>query len=126
MTPCRRNCPAGFSLVEMVAALLIFSVAVVALLQVLAACLRATGTCENHARAALLAQGLMEETLAEGDLAAGEESGDLDERLPGATWVRVVNETDTTDLYEIQVSLAWPERGRQREFELTTLAVEGQ
>ena len=119
-----RRRSAGFSLVEMISALFIFSVAVVATLEVLTACLRAVGASEGYTRATLLAQGLMEETLAEDLIVAGEESGDFDERFPGAEWVRVVSETETASLYEVQVKVSWPDRGRQREFQLTTLAAE--
>ncbi len=119
-----RRRTAGFSLVEMIAALFIFSVAVVATLEVLTACLRAVGASEGYTRATLLAQGLMEETLAEDLIVAGEESGSFDERFPGAEWVRVVSETETSGLYEVQVKVSWPDRGRQQEFQLTTLAAE--
>ena len=112
----------GFSLVEMVVALSIFSIAVVALLGVFTTCLRSTGLSVNHTRAALLAQGVMEEALAQDITTVEDGSGDFGDEFPGATWEREVMETDTADLYEVHVAVSWPERGIERTFELTTLA----
>ena len=114
----------GFSLVEMVAALIIFSVGVVATLEVLTVCLRSAGTSRNYTRAVFLAQGLIEETVAEDDLVTGEDSGEFGEGFPDASWTREITDTDTTGLYQIRVSITWPERGKERAFELTTFAAE--
>lgn len=114
----------GFSLVEMVAALIIFSTGVLATMEVFTVCLRSTGTCKNYTRAVLLAQGLVEETLAEGIVAPGEERGEFGESFPNATWTREIMDTETTGLYEIGVRVVWPAHGNERMFELTTLAAE--
>ncbi len=119
-----RGRSAGFSLVEMVAALFIFSVSVLATLEVFAVCLRSTDMCLSRTRAAFLAQGLIEETVAEGILTSGEDSGEFGEGFSRATWTREITETDTTGLYELRVTVAWTDRGKERKFELTTLAAE--
>ena len=119
-----RRSLAGFSLVEMLAALGIFSLGVVATLQVFTVCLRSTGISRDYTRASFLAQELMEEALAEGNFTVGQESGDLSDVFPGATWTREVSETETAGLYSVRVSVLWSERGRERVFELTTLAAE--
>ena len=114
----------GFSLVEMTAALAIFSISVAAILGVFAGCLRATGTSLNHTRAAFLAQGILEEALAESEFETGEETGDLSGALPGASWQRVIDYTEMDDLYEVRVIVTWPERGTERQVEFVTLAAE--
>ena len=114
----------GFSLVEIVVALTIFSLAVVAMLQVFGTCLQSTGTSTNTMRACLLAQGLMSETLAVQQLEPGEDAGQWEVQFPGANWTRRIAATETTGLYEVSITVAWPERGQDREFELTTLAAE--
>lgn len=120
----RRCQRAGFSLVEMVVAVFIFSVAVVAIIEVFTLCLRSTATCVNYSRAVFLAQGLIEEALAEEDLTAGEDSGESDVDLQDGTWTREITETDTEGLYELRVTVAWRDYERERTFELTTLAAE--
>ena len=120
----RRRHSGGFSLVEMVTALVIFSVAVVATIEIFMMCLRSTGTSLNHTRAVFLAQGLIEETLGEGTVMAEEESGELDEGFPGAAWTREIVESDTAGLYEVRVTVTWEERDKERTFQLTTLAAE--
>lgn len=120
----KRRHRTGFSLVEMVVALMIFGVGVLATMEVFALCLRSSATSVNHSRAVFLAQGLMDETLAEGELIAGEDNGELEEILPEGSWTREISETDTSALYEVRVTVAWLELGKERTFELTTLAAE--
>ncbi len=114
----------GFSLVEMVAAVAIFSVSVVATLEVFTLCVRATTASLNHSRAALLAQGLLEETLAQEEVIPGSEQGDFGEAFLNATWTLDVLETETEGLYEAQAVVSWPERGKDKTFALTTLMAE--
>ena len=114
----------GFSLVEMIAAMAIFGTGVLAMMEVFSMNLHATATSRDYSRAVLLAQGLMEQTLASGELIAGEESGEFAEAFPDATWTCEITDTETIGLYEVRVSVAWPERGKERSFELITLAAE--
>jgi len=114
----------GFSLVEMVAALTIFSAGVVGVLGVFTACLRSTAASADQTRAAFLAQGLAEDVLATDEFVAGQESGDGGDAFPKATWTREVAETDVSGLYEVLVTVTWPERGGETTFRLTTLVAE--
>ncbi len=108
----------------MAAALAIFSIGVTATLGLFAACLRSTGTSLSYTRATFLAQGVMEEVLADGQFEVGEESGDLSAALPGGSWRLETDYTDTDGLYAVRVTVTWPERGTERTFELVTLAAE--
>ena len=117
----RRGSNGGFSLVEMVVAVLIFSLGVTATLGVFAASLRSTATSANHTRAVFLAQGLMEEALAADDVETGGEQGEFGDAFPGAWWTRTVEETATADLCELRVEVGWPERGDERTLELVSL-----
>ena len=114
----------GFSLVEMLAALTIFSVGVVSTLEVFTLCLHSAGTSLNCSRAALLAQGLVEEVMAEDSHLDDEEDGEFGYAFPDATWTREILETETSGLYEVTVTVTWPERGKERTFELTTLVAD--
>jgi len=114
----------GFSLVEMVAAVAIFSISVVATLEVFTLCVRSTTASVNHSRAALLSQGLLEETLAQDEVIPGSEQGDFAEAFPNATWTLDVTETETEGLYEARAVVSWPERGKDKTFSLTTFVAE--
>ena len=114
----------GFSLVEMTVALAIFGFGVAAMLGVFAACLQSTGISTNYTRARLLAQGLLAETLAAQEFDAGEDAGQWETQFPGASWTRRTSATETSGLYEVHVAVTWTERGKDRQFELTTLAAE--
>jgi len=124
MQPAQRTARGGFSLVEMVAALTIFTTTVVALLGAVGLCVRSTAASDHHARACLLAQAVAEETLAESTLMPGQTEGDGGDAFPQATWTCEITETDTTSMYEAVVTVTWPERGRAKRFQLFTLAAE--
>jgi prepilin-type N-terminal cleavage/methylation domain-containing protein len=114
----------GFSLVEMMAALVIFSVGVVGTLHVFSLSVVSAGTSVHYNKAVFLAQGLLEEKLAEEDWSLGEDSGGLEAQLPEGQWTSRVLSTDTEGLYEVEISVAWTERGKQDEYTLTTFAAE--
>lgn len=114
----------AFSLVEMVVALVIFSLGVLATLEIFSLSVVSAGTSANYNRAVFLAQGLMEETLAEEDWTAETDGGEFGEQLPDGSWTRRILETDRIGLYEIEITVAWSERGTVNEFSLTTLAAE--
>ncbi|MFO8008152.1 MAG: prepilin-type N-terminal cleavage/methylation domain-containing protein [Candidatus Brocadiia bacterium] len=119
-----RRRPQGFSLVEMVAALVIFTVAVVAALEVLTVCLRSAGAARNRTRAALLAQSVMEEALASDLLLTGTTSGEGGAAFEEATWRRQVEQTETGGLYQVSVAVSWPAAGGERGCELVSLWAE--
>jgi hypothetical protein len=109
--------------VEMVAALAIFSTTAAAFLGVFATCLKGMDAARDRTRAVLLAQGLMEETLSGGVLAAGSSTGDFGEAFPNAVWALNVAETDIDELYEVRVTVGWAERGKDHTFDLVSLGV---
>lgn len=118
----RRTAKAGFSLVELIAALAIFSFSAVAVVEIYGNCVRASSINVNQARASLLVQGLLEEALAERDWLPGEETGDFGSRAEGFTWTRSVDETQTRGLYEVRATVTWQEPTGPRTFEAVTLA----
>jgi len=111
----------GFSLVEMVVAVLIFSLAVTAVLGVFAAGLRSTAVSLNHTQGVFLAQGLVEEVLAADQVEVGQWHGEFGLEFPDAWWTRMVESTDTPDLYRLRVEVSCPEHGTERTVELVTL-----
>ena len=117
----RATARSGFSLVELVAALVIFSGGVLAVLEVTAVCLRSTAASLGYTQAVHLAQRVIEETVAEGGIEVSSERGDFGESYPRHAWQREIEETDQDDLYQLRVVVTWDERGREKRYPLTTL-----
>jgi len=114
----------AFSLVELLAALTILGVAVLGILDVVAACARNTSTVMGHTRAVLLAREKIEETLAEQAFVTGTDSGTFGPAGPRHAWHREIETTETDGLYEITVTVTWDEQGVEKRYALTTLAAE--
>ena len=120
---------AGFSLVEMIAALLIFSVGVLAVMQVFAGRLRATSASLGYTRAVSLAQQVMEETIAERDttfMTVMSESGDFGTEFPNHSWSCEFEDMDQSGLQTLHVTITWEDRGREKKYVLATLIAERQ
>jgi len=113
----------GFSLIEMIAALSIFIVGVLVLMEVITVGLQSASTSRGYTHACLLAQLTLEETLAEGDLSFTSQSGDFT-GYPGYAWTRKLEEMDEGDLHALDVTVTWNERGREKQFMLTTLVAD--
>src|SRR5262249_5015991 len=77
---------AGFSLVEVMCAILVLGVALVGLTHGVSLALTSNKESELQTNAALLAAGLLETLRAEGDLADGTTEGDWGETLPLYRW----------------------------------------
>ena len=120
----KRSESRGYSLVELVAALTIFSLGVMGALTLFSACLRSTADSLSYTQGVLLAQGMLEETVAEGDLMAGSETGDFGTTYPRHSWEVEIEDTDQLGLMQMQVTVTWTERGREHGYVLTTLVAE--
>jgi prepilin-type N-terminal cleavage/methylation domain-containing protein len=116
----------GFSLVEMLAAIIIFSLGVMAVLEVITTSVRSTTATVGYTQAVLLAQQQIEETIATQTLAPMTDSGDFGEAYPRHSWKREVEEVDADRLYRIRVDVLWNERGIDKQYTLTTLAANRQ
>jgi hypothetical protein len=120
----RRARSTGYSLLELVLAVAIFSMGVVAVLELFATCLHASSVSLAYTQAVYLAQGLMEDELAEGVFDDRSDSGDFGENYPLHSWSYDVEETEKLGLYKFHVVVNWKERGVTKEFELSTLVAD--
>lgn len=114
----------GFSLIEVLAALLIFSVAIMAILEGQSQSLAIQSSLMDRFRAQTLAENRLEEILLEGDFFEGEEEGEYEGEDARFTWATSILETTTVGLVEIVVSVRWRERGSEREVRMATLAMQ--
>jgi prepilin-type N-terminal cleavage/methylation domain-containing protein len=107
----------GFSLLEVIAALFILSVGVLAVAQLLSGTLRTVQRADRHSRASAYARALMEEAYATEDLEEREDSFDLTDGFQATRDVRLLSSEEleisgrVVSLYEIEVKVTWPTNG---------------
>ncbi len=118
MRPRRSN--AGFSLVEVMIAILVLGVGLLGLTQGLTTALQASKDSEVQTAAALIAAGQIETLRAEGGLIAGTREGKASESQSNYKWKEVVRKADVDGLYEVQVSVEDAANGKEL-YDLKTL-----
>lgn len=95
----------GFSLIEVLCAILILGVCLVGVMEGITLSLKSSKQAHFHTSAALLAAGQIETLRADGYLYEGEEEGDFGEAAPLYTWTRRVEENDLDGLYDVTVEV---------------------
>jgi prepilin-type N-terminal cleavage/methylation domain-containing protein len=93
----------GFSLLEVLCAILILGVALVGLTQGLATALSSTKESERQSTAALLAAGVIETVRAEGDLTDGDTDGEGPAGLELYRWKQTIQPTRIDGLHQVEV-----------------------
>lgn len=117
-------CNAGFTLIEVLVAFAIVSIAFVMIMQLFAGGLRASRTSCDYTVAIVHAKDKMEEL--SGKLE--EESGEFEDGFKWQTWVQAYKEPEGAlyKLMEIKVIISWPETiDRNRTIELVSLKAVG-
>jgi prepilin-type N-terminal cleavage/methylation domain-containing protein len=114
----RRN--GGFSLVEVMCAILILGIALVGLTLGITTALSSSKESELQTTAALLAAGQMETTRADGTLKDGVTEGDCGDDLPLYRWKQTTTSTSIAGLHEVEVVVENSNSG-QAIYELRTL-----
>jgi prepilin-type N-terminal cleavage/methylation domain-containing protein len=111
----------GFSLTELVAAMTIFSIGVMACVELYSISLRSTSDSLDYTQAVFLAQQMVEETIAEGLLTASTDSGDFGDAFPRHSYELEIENADQDGLMMIRVIVLWTSRTTEKQYELTTL-----
>jgi len=93
----------GFSLVEVMVALVILAIGLVALTQGITTALGSSKESEMQTTAALFAAGQIELLGAEKDLADGADEGDCGAALPLYRWRQTIRPTEVAGLHEVDV-----------------------
>jgi len=114
---------AGFSLIEVIVAIVILSVALVGLAHGITTALGSSKESEMQTTAALFAAGVIENLRAEGDITDGQIQGNCGEELPMYRWTESVTGAGVDGLHEVDVSIANTRSG-QTIYELKTLLFE--
>ena len=117
------TCNSGFSLVEVLCAVLILGVALVGLTQGITVALQSSKESELQATAALFAAGQIETLRAEGSLQDGEQEGDCGEGLSLYRWKQSITGAGLAGLHEVAVIVENAKSGKTI-YELRTLLFE--
>lgn len=111
---------AGFSLVEVMCAILILGIGLVGLTQGITTALSSSKESELQTTAALIAAGQIETLQAEGFITEGETEGECGEGLSLYQWRQSVTSTKIDGLYEVEVVVENSKTGKAI-YELRTL-----
>ena len=116
-TPCRNS---GFSLVEVMCAILILGIALAGLTQGVTTALTSSKESELQTTATLFAAGLIETLRAEGNLSDGATEGECGEGLSLYRWKQSITRAGIDGLHEVDVVVLNAKTG-QSIYELQTL-----
>src|SRR5580704_7057982 len=97
------NYRAGFSLIEVMVAILILAIALTGLTAGITTALKSSKESELQTTAALFASGQIELLRAQADWTDGTEQGDCGATLPLYRWQQTVSPTDISGLHEVDV-----------------------
>lgn len=115
---------AAFTLVEVITALLIFSVAVLGLIEGIGSSIRHQSDLLDRQRAAMIAENIMEEIAYTRDLETGENEGNQEGEDERFTWRTNIEETDDEGLMAVSIEVSWGEGGAGGRYTLSTLLLE--
>ena len=115
--PTRR---AGFSLIEVMCAVLILGVGIAGITTGITTALTSSKEAERQTTAALLAAGRLETLRAEGYVVAGEEEGEGDDLLSNYQWRQTISPTAVDGLFDVKVRITWAGNG-ELIYELETM-----
>jgi general secretion pathway protein I len=110
----------GFTLLEVMVALAVLSVALVVLFSQQATSLSRGNEARIITKATLLAQEQMAGLLAEGRLRAGAEEGEIKESIPPFKWQQLVEEGDIEGMKRLTVVILWKEGEKERDVRFVT------
>jgi general secretion pathway protein I len=121
----RRRRARGFTLIEMVVSIILMAIGVVGAMMCIGTATRLTGTADDYATAAGLAQerlALVVSQLAQqpDQFAAGDQQGSFGDDHPGFTWRQQVETTDLPDLDRVTITISWPAGIGRREARFVT------
>ena len=120
----RRRTRRGFTLIEVLAALLLLGIVLPAAMGGLNLCMRAAAHARHKQEAALLAESKLNEILAARDAAAFGSGGAFGDDWPEYRW-SLATAAGPFGLDELDLTVDWQERGRTQSLTLGTMMLPG-
>lgn len=115
----------GFSLIEVLAALMLMAIVLPVVMQCFAISTSAADTARRRTEASALADSKLNELSATGDWKLGILAGDFGADMPDYQWKADVQSWDSSTLQLLTVHVLWMARGEEREFVISTLVDSG-
>jgi len=117
----------AFTLVEALATLVLVAIILPVAMRGISLAVAAASHARHQVEAAALAEAKLAELVATGAWQDADLVGDFGEDHPGYAWAADVTEREEATLRQLDVHVAWVERGAERSVTLSTLVyVEGQ
>jgi prepilin-type N-terminal cleavage/methylation domain-containing protein len=113
-----RNHRAGFTLLEVMLALVILAVGLTAIAQSVMMVMRSSALTSRYTQASILAQNKLEEVLNRTEGPKSEEKGEFEEQ-PGFTWRVIPEKGAVENIPQIRVEVSFPAPGGSRFVEYT-------
>lgn len=110
----------GFTLIEIILAMLIFVVAIVAITEAISLQLRTERLAEDTSRAVMLSENLLEEIRYTGKLEEKDDSGTYEKSNAGFDWKYSIKRNGTGGLYDVTATVSWSDGRSKREQVLAT------
>jgi prepilin-type N-terminal cleavage/methylation domain-containing protein len=111
----------GFTLVEVLASLLLAAIVLPPAIRGIVLCLDTAGEARLRTEAAALAQSKLTELVATGEVYDAQLEGDFGEELPQYRWAAQLTEWEDSRLVQLDVAVTWQRHGRDRDVTLSTL-----
>jgi general secretion pathway protein I len=113
----------GFTLIEVIVAVAILSIALVGLAHGISTALGSSKEAEYQTTAAMYAAGMIENLRAEGDIVDGQTEGDCGAELPLYRWTETITAAGVDGVHQVDVSILNSHSG-QEIYALRTLLFE--
>ena len=117
---------AGFTLVEVLAAMLFMAIVLPAICQAMATAIRASAVAERSREAAQLADRVLNESVVTGDWEQGDQSGDFAPDHPGYSWKLTTTGWTEDTMTMVTVKVTFTVQGRESSVSLSTLVPESE
>ncbi len=123
MMPCRSRAQRGFTILELLVAFAIMSIALGMLYRAAGGSVRAVGEMERYQRATVLAESIlaMRDAVPEGGWSDTGSVAGFDWRVATSPYGTEINAPAATPLHEVRVVVAWSSGGRLQQLEVATL-----
>ncbi len=122
----RRGRARGFTFVEILATLALLAIVLPAVMTGISLSLSAADLARRQAQASSLGQAKLTELLSAGDWQLGNQNGDFGTDWPGYRWASQVADWDEGLLRQVDVTVSWAQRGKERRVTLSTLVQTGE